>query len=290
VARVVEGERAVAVHLHRPAVFRAYFLGGEAAAVGRAEPTDGLELDCPCSSGLTAARAASGRSCLARIRSSDPGAAALRVGPVLGQDGRKEELETVEQLEKRVGAAARLLDEARREEGEEEGVTETRLGRLARAAVQFAFLGGSLARPVRIDLTCQRSSFVLYNNARMRRLLAAFEQRVLAGAYPGLPAAKTIQFELLAEPEEWQLMFNYLLVADDVISECAASLSLHKLVQLVCGLASTYSRYYNRVKTLKDPLPGLVPLVHARVFLVREVNRVCERLLRLLGCQPLENM
>ena len=185
---------------------------------------------------------------------------------------------------------SRLLDEERREESEEEKVTSTRLASLTQAFIQFAFLGSSISNTCRIDFTSQRSSFVLYNNARMRRLLAAFDLQVGKGVYPSLPARDGINFGLLVEPEEWELMFNHLLVFQDLLQECSLGLSLHKIVHFLFGLATAYSRYYNRVRTLKDPLPNLFPLIHARVFLISEVNKVSERLLRILGCEPLENM
>ena len=79
-------------------------------------------------------------------------------------------------------------------------------------------------------------------------------------------------------------------MVDEVIEHCSRVLSLHKLVNLLYSLATTYSRYYNRVKILKDPLPTLIPTIHARVVLCRQIDAAFARLLHILGCKTLDMM
>lgn len=294
----------LAVYLDREQVFRAYFLRAEkggkwSKTVGKSRVVN-CDLVRPNSSQVTMARVASYCSALAQLPVGNVmvtstsveknGQVVVRVGAILGQDGKKDETSPVAMVKERAGEAIRMLDQERREDGEDEETADTRVECLTRAFLQFSFLSASIASPVRIDFRNQQSNFVLYNNARMKRLLASFDLQVSKGIYPSVPEIHDIHFGLLTEPEEWELMFNFLLVVDDVIKESSNNLSLHKIVHFLFDLASTYSRYYNRVKTLKDPLPSLIPIVHVRILLIREVNRISENLLNILGCEPLGNM
>ena len=215
----------------------------------------------------------------------------VRVGPVLGETGRKEERETVEQLNERVRENVGKLDEERRNEEEAVEVTLERRNKLKKAFLNFAFLSSSISNPVRINMQNQQSHFVMYNKARISRLLATFDEQVGRGIYPAVPTdLGQIDFSLLTEPEEWELVWVHLSRVEEVINHCSKVLSLHKLVHLLCSMATTYSRYYNRVKMLKDPLPSLVPTIHARVVLTRHIDAVFDCLLNILGSEPLDIM
>ena len=60
-----------------------------------------------------------------------------------------------------------------------------------------------------------RSTFVMYQHARMSCLLASFQQRVDEGIYPALLPEDT-DLGLLVEEEEWTLVFAFLLRAEEV--------------------------------------------------------------------------
>ena len=298
---------AVAIHLDRAAVIKHYITTSQRPKEGKSDDMKEQMMATDCdpspSHSLTRARVRIFTECLNRLPLSsehrvsstsfppDASAVNVRVGPVLGRSGRKEEKETIEHLAERVRKNVSMLDEERRDENESVEVTQERLDRLLKAFLNFAFLSSAISNPVKIDMESQQSHFVMYNKARLTRLLATFDEQVKKGVYPLVPTdLEQINFSLLIEPEEWELVWAHLVWVEDVINHCSKVRSLHKLVHLLYSLATTYSRYYNRVKMLKDPLPSLVPTIHARVVLTRQINAVFARLLRIFGCKPLDTM
>jgi len=214
----------------------------------------------------------------------------VRVGAVLGDNDKKETKMTFSDYKKLVLEDLTTLDEERRDESEPEQETERRLTALVEANIQFQLLGSNISQPVKLQTSKPSSSFVLYNLARMKQILRTFEQLVTVGHFPRLPAREHIDFTLLTEAEEWELMFTFLLSFPDVVTDCSRALSLHKLVTFLCGFANTFSRYYNRVKILKDPLPHLIPAVHAKIFLVEEISSVLVDALDLLNIKYVAKM
>merc|ERR1712073_58760 len=152
------------------------------------------------------------------------------------------------------------------EEDEDVAEVEDRLRVLAASSLQFSLLGTNITQPVKLQVHNQSSSFVLFNLARMKQLVRTFEAAVARGEYPEISEVNT---DLLAEDEEWELFFDFLLSYPEVIEECCRTLSLHKLVIFMCSFASTFSKYFSRVKILKDPSPHLIPSVHAKIHFVR---------------------
>ena len=298
---------AVTIHLDRAAVIKHYITISQQSREGNSQEKRNLMLARNCdpspSTSLTCARVGIFIECLNRLPLSsevsvsstsfppDASGIKVRVGPVLGESGRKEEIETIEQVKERVRENVSKLDEERRDENEAVEMTLERLERLSKAFLNFAFLSSSISNPVKIDMHSQQSHFVMYNKARLTRLLATFDDQVKKGVYPPVPTyLEQIDFSLLIEPEEWELVWGHLVWVEEVINHCSKVLSMHKLVHLLYSLATTYSRYYNRVKMLKDPLPSLVPTIHARVVLTRQINAVFARLLHIFGCKPLDTM
>ena len=207
----------------------------------------------------------------------------VRVGAVIGENEKKESKLTYAEYRRRVLQDLTVLDEERRDESESVKETESRLAALVEANIQFSMLATNISSPVKLETSNPSSNFVLYNLARMKQILRTFDQLVGTGHYPQLPEMEKIDFNLLTEPEEWELMFNFLLSYQDVVTDCSKSLSVHKLVTFLCSLASTFSRYYNRVKILKDPLPHLTPAVHAKIYFVKEISSVVIMALDLLN-------
>jgi len=303
------------VYLNKAAVFEDYFQKSNSSTIAKSDPQSIINFDNskPNSSLLTTARVNSFYQALGNLDLSpstvygisstdvksqietfqaDPGLlkVGIRVGAVLGKNDKKDEETDLNTYKKKVYDAVRQLDEERCDENEDVKVAEIRLETLTTASIQFSFLGSIISNPVKIQTSNPNSNFVLYNSARIKKILRTFDLHVKSGDYPPLPSREDINFEVLSEIEEWELLFNFLLPYCDVLSECVRSLSFHKLVNFLVSLASTYSRYYNRVKTLKDPLPHLVPIIHARVCLIKEVNDVFDAGLEILNLKPLSKM
>jgi arginyl-tRNA synthetase len=56
------------------------------------------------------------------------------------------------------------------------------------------------------------------------------------------------------------------------------------------GLANCLSRYYSRVRVLREPLPGLLPTLHARIHLLEAVQAHIGQLLNIMGLSTLRRM
>lgn len=212
----------------------------------------------------------------------------VRVGAVLGKDGKKEEVMTVNSFKDTAKEFIERLDSERCDENEKSEERTRRLETLTSSWVTFALLGSSIYSPVKIDFTAQNSSFVLYNIARISRLLQTYDEMVREGQYP--PREQNIDYSLLKEPEEWELFYNFILPCHEVISDCGEDRSLHKLIAFLIKFASTYSRYYNRVKVLKEVVPNLFPQVIARIWLLDKILDTFTSCLSILNLHPLRNM
>ena len=217
----------------------------------------------------------------------------IRVGAVLSKDNWKEEEVDLPNYKSKVYAAVKELDEERCDRYENLEVKESRLETLVNASTQFNFLWSNISNPVKINMDSPsnpNASFVLYNSARIKKLLLKFEEYVIKGDYPPLPTAENISVDVLTDLGEWELLFNFLIPYHDLIDECVSTLRIHKLVQFLVSMACAYSRYYNKVKLLKEPLPHLVPVLHARIWLIKEVHKVFDEALNILNIKSLDNM
>jgi len=214
----------------------------------------------------------------------------VRVGVILGDDDKKDVSMDFKSFESDVYDTIKVLDDERCDENEDTASRSRRLSKLTFASIQFSFLSSNISNPTKIMKSNPNSNFVLYNSARIKRLLTTFNQSVEMGTYPSLPLVDSLDFGNLNEVEEWELLFNFILPFPDVLLECSRLLSFHKLVNFLVNMASVYSRYYNRIKTLKDPLPHLVPVIHARIYFLKEVNKVFDKSLMILNIDSLGSM
>ena len=211
----------------------------------------------------------------------------IQVGAVVGKGDKKETEISVEEFRGQILETIKQLDAERRDDDEDVAEVEDRLRVLAASSLQFSLLGTNITQPVKLQVHNQSSSFVLYNLARMKQLVRTFEAAVARGEYPEIAEVNT---DLLAEDEEWELFFDFLLSYPEVIEECCRTLSLHKLVIFMCSFASTFSRYFSRVKILKDPLPHLIPSVHAKIHFVKILSSLIINCLDVLNVDYVSRM
>ena len=58
----------------------------------------------------------------------------------------------------------------------------------------------------------------------------------------------------------------------------------------LAGLAKCLSRYYSRVRVLREPLPSLLPTLHARIHLLEAVQAQIAHLLAIMDLSLLKRM
>lgn len=132
---------------------------------------------------------------------------------------------------------------------------------LAAAAVTVDLLEVKHSSPVQLAVqqhsggASRGAAFILYNSARIEQLLRTYADRLATGEYEAAPATADVDWSVLREPDEWQLMFGYVMEWPDVVRRALGTVELGQVApHLVCtflsGLARCFSVYYRRVRIL----------------------------------------
>ncbi|KAH8388707.1 hypothetical protein KR200_005004 [Drosophila serrata] len=137
------------------------------------------------------------------------------------------------------------------------------------------------------------ASYILYNSARLETLLRTFDDKVKANVYDPLPPLEAIDFSILEDDLDWQLIYGYLLPFPDVLESLLEQLpqgscGIHKFVRYIENLAGVTSRYYRHKKVLVQKREQLSPILYARVYLIMTVRQVLNVVLAVLGIQPVD--
>lgn len=172
-------------------------------------------------------------------------------------------------------------------------------------------MSGSLGQPVLVstDFTHSDACFVLYNYARLSLILEAFHdvierlsKKVITvfkfpffqsrSNYPPLP--ETVDFTLLNEPEEKVIFFDFILQYQSMLESTVESqdeiIRLHKIPHFLTGLSKIYSRYYNRVRVLRDPIDHLLPTIFARIEFLNVIKIIMDHAFFILNVVPNKKM
>ncbi|EDW65380.1 DALR anticodon-binding domain-containing protein 3 [Drosophila virilis] len=176
---------------------------------------------------------------------------------------------------------------------------ESLMQRLGHAAVivdLFEVRHGSGATVVRNGLGSSKgANYILYNSARLETLLRTFAAQVDAGVYEPLPPLEKIDLSVLEDELDWQLIYGYLLTFPELVESTLVQLdqglcAVHLLVRYIVDLASLFSRYYRNKQILVQQRSNLMPVLYARIYLVKAVREVLNAALALLGIQPVDYM
>lgn len=176
----------------------------------------------------------------------------------------------------------------------------TLMSRLGAAAVTVDLMEVRFSSPVQIIRSGKGSTkgaaFILYNSARLESLLRRFDEKVENGDYEGLPPLDSINFTLLDEEEEWQLVFCYIFSFPNLIESCLEQIqkgicAVHTIVRFLGDFAALFSVYYRRIRILtQETRQHLMPYVYARIYLVKAVREILNKALALLDIEPVHFM
>lgn len=133
--------------------------------------------------------------------------------------------------------------------------------KLGDAAVKIELLSNKPNSPILINLSdnsvcrCKTSSFILYNCARISTLLREFDKKSELGIYPPLPIIEVVDFSLLKEPEEWELMYVYimqfpLLLKSSLRDILKGRININYLISALSHMVQVFSIYYRRIRVL----------------------------------------
>ena len=118
-----------------------------------------------------------------------------------------------------------------------------------------------------------------------------------------LPLEK-VEFSYLREPEEWNIIFDVILPYRELITDiskikftekhCCTHINkyLAQLCALLSKLSNTYSKYYRRVRLLREGPQGysVIQTLNARLYLILAIKNVFDHGLGILGIQPVDYM
>jgi arginyl-tRNA synthetase len=139
-----------------------------------------------------------------------------------------------------------------------------------------------------------KQAFILYNSARIETLVSNFEEMVESNYYPVLPQINDVNLELLTETLEWVLL-KHLLTFPDIIEKSLENIehgqiALHNLYKYLIAFVTKFSEYYSKKKILLENRPHLVPLVHAKIHLLKAIQKILNLTLNLFEIEPVKFM
>lgn len=172
------------------------------------------------------------------------------------------------------------------------------ISKLCHASIVYELL--SVRHCKVINTECDTSNkdsgiFIMYNYSRLCQVWKAYEKGVIENYYEPLPDIGSINFGLLTSKEEWILIFNHLSVLPLVIQQSvehllSANVDVHRLCKFLMEMSSAVSLFYHRHHILSDPISSLLPLMYARLYLVKSSIQVYENVFQLLGIEAVPEM
>lgn len=170
---------------------------------------------------------------------------------------------------------------------------------LGRSAAIVDMLESKASSP--IDMKKERNysskgaAFILYNYARISVLFKTVEEKQKACYYPELPSVETVDFALLQEEDEWQLLWVYVAGFPEMIKQALGDgllsrLSPHLVLSFASGLVICLSKYYRRVRILTENREHLLPTMFARIYLLKSVYNILSALLKILDLEAVTHM
>uniref|UniRef100_A0A182IXN3 DALR anticodon binding domain-containing protein n=1 Tax=Anopheles atroparvus TaxID=41427 RepID=A0A182IXN3_ANOAO len=155
-------------------------------------------------------------------------------------------------------------------------------------------------RAARIGITrtptaSKGAAFILYNFARLVSIFKKYRLMMEQEGYPRLPPVDAVDFSVLTESDEWQLLYVYVIgfpaalrrtLGDGQVERIAP----HHLLEYTFGLVSCLSKYYRSTRILTDNRPKLLPLMFARLHLLDAIFNILQTILNLLDLEPIEEM
>lgn len=235
------------------------------------------------------------------VEASKVSTASILCGPVLNEQGVKDTEHTARDFfEKRITDMRLMAQHRYRVNIQSAQEWKELFTQLGRASVSVELLSNKPQKSVKVTLdnlgSCNKGpAFIFYNCARLSMLLKEFDLKVQQGTYPVLPAPDQIDFSLLKQPEEWELLYVYILQYPHLVQSCIkgadfGNVNPQHLVTFLSNLSSVFSVYYRRVRILVAPREHLFACIHTRIYLLKALQVVFHNALGILNIAPVKEM
>ncbi|KAG6447888.1 hypothetical protein O3G_MSEX005210 [Manduca sexta] len=176
------------------------------------------------------------------------------------------------------------------------------IAHLGESAVVFDLLQAKPSGAVKINFECSSAgsskgaAFILYNCARLETIIRTYNERVDEGVYPPLPDLDGCDLTLLTQEDEWNLIFNYILGTPSLLASCLdikgndCEFRPHQICGYLCAMVRVFSQYYRRIRILTEPRKHLLPVIFARMHMLRMLNDTLKTCLRILNIKSVSQM
>ncbi|CAH1978035.1 unnamed protein product [Acanthoscelides obtectus] len=224
----------------------------------------------------------------------------LLCGPVIDHNGVKSTMISGKLFGKRMNDMRMMAQHKYGVQIKANSPWEVYFEKLGKACVTIELLSNKPQKPMKItennsQTANKGASFIFYNCARLATLLREFERRIAQNVYPALPAIDCVDFSLLDQQEEWELLYvcimQYPMVLKDSVKDIEKGIfGPHNLIIFLSNLCSVFSVYYRRVRILTDAREHLHGVIHAKVYLLKALQVVFHNTLFLLNIEPIKEM
>ncbi|XP_026752969.2 DALR anticodon-binding domain-containing protein 3 [Galleria mellonella] len=176
------------------------------------------------------------------------------------------------------------------------------ISHLGESAVVFELLQIKPNSAVKINFDCSSTgsskgaAFILYNCARLETILRTYNDKVIEGSYPALPKYEDVDLSLLTQEDEWCLIFNYILGFPSLIANCVeineknCEFRPHLICNFLCSMVRVFSQYYRRVRILTEPRKHMLPVMFARIYMLKTINDTLKTCLHILNIKSVSQM
>ncbi|CAF4849828.1 unnamed protein product [Pieris macdunnoughi] len=175
------------------------------------------------------------------------------------------------------------------------------IAHLGESAVAFELLQIRPSSSIKIQFDASSGSskgvaFILYNCARLETIIRTFNEKVNEGSYPLLPDLDEIQISLLTHEDEWCLVFNYILGLPALLKICVevsnerCEFRPHLICAYLSSMVKVFSQYYRKVRILTEPRKHLLPVMFARIYMLKSLNDTLKTCLRILNIKSVSQM
>lgn len=186
----------------------------------------------------------------------------------------------------------------------QDGSNENFLRKMAEASIIFELLSIKPSRPVFINIhkeegrsltNTKGASFILYNTARIASIIEKYNKGASSGEYPNLIEVKDVDFSLLDDEDEWELIYNFVVGYSKVIESSIRHKSIFQVCpQVICmflsRLTQKFSIYYRRIKILTERYEHLHNQLIARIYMLKALQIVLENALAILNIKSVSCM
>lgn len=233
-------------------------------------------------------------------KSSDNHDKKILCGCVVNEKGQKEELLTSTDIYDEYASNMRMMFEHKYgvRKISEKPNWKQKIDKLGHAAVTFQMIQNTPQKTISLASkhhVIKDAAFVIYNGARISSILRRFESEIEKNTHNKLPTIENIDFSTLRLSEEWDLIYAFLAQFPDVIKKCVCDLpegklNFQKLYEFLVHFSTAFSVYYSRIKIITEAKEHLLPTMHARIYLLKSIERVLQNALKLLNIELVNQM